>query len=476
MMPAVPEELRVLIVDDQPAVVNALATLLDVHDIPYVCAASPDQACRVAKKERVGVVLQDMNFGPNETSGRDGVTLFRALRAADPQLPILLITAWASVEAAVALIKEGANDYIQKPWDDEKLLASVRNLLRMRALEIENAQLRAASQAPQQTLAQKHDLCGIVYASAEMHEVVSLAIAVASSNAPVLVTGPSGSGKERMAEIIQANSRQRAGPFVRVNVGAIPDELIESELFGAEPGAYTGLRALRIGHFETAHNGTLFLDEIDGLSLSGQVKLLRVVQSGELLRLGSSTARRVDVRVISATNANLRDAVAAGRFREDLFFRLNVVELPIPGLMSRRADILPLARHFLARHAREEGRELLGLSRAAEDALLQHTWSGNVRELENRLHRALLVARGSDIEARDLDMGSQESRPAAQPALSAAEMGERETIMSALSDAQGVVAHAAEVLGISRQTLYRKMSRLGIDVERKPRSDRRDPT
>ncbi len=467
------DPLTVLIVDDQPAVLQALGILLDLHDLPHVSASTPEAACRIASSQPLGAVIQDMNFGPNETSGKEGVSLFRALRGIDPQLPILLMTAWASVASAVELMKEGASDYIEKPWNDDRLIATLKNLLRLRELEVENEQLRAATERSRAALAEKYDLRGLVYASEEMHRLVSLATNVAGSDAPILITGPSGSGKERVAEIIQANSRRREAPFVRVNVGAIPEELIESELFGAEAGAYTGLKGRRIGHFETADQGTLFLDEIDGLSLAGQVKLLRVLQSGELLRLGSSRSLKVDVRILSATNARLDEAIRAGRFREDLFFRLNVIELALPGLRQRREDIVPLAEHFLQRFIRVEHARPVVLSDAACNALCGHDWTGNVRELENRVHRALLVARGEEILPGDLDLGgvagtaeASDGRPADDPATAS----ERQQVIDALHQAQGVVARAAEILGLSRQALYRRMTRLGVQLERKPRS------
>ncbi|MGB5999407.1 MAG: sigma 54-interacting transcriptional regulator, partial [Thermoanaerobaculia bacterium] len=231
------EQLPVLIVDDQGAVVNALEVLFDIHRIPHLAAATPGEATRIASNRTLGAILQDMNFEPNETSGEAGIELFQALREAQPGVPVLLMTAWASLETAVQLVKEGATDYIEKPWDDEKLVVTVRNLLALRRLEIENRELRTELKLSRAAIAEQYDLCGLVYASEAMHRAVSLAVSIAASDAPVLITGPSGSGKERIAEIIQANSRRRKGPFVRVNVGAIPEELMESELFGAEAGA-----------------------------------------------------------------------------------------------------------------------------------------------------------------------------------------------------------------------------------------------
>ena len=455
--------LRVLIVDDQPAVVTALQVLLDIHDINHVAASTPSQALEIASTETLGAVIQDMNFSPNETSGREGVELFRALRRAEPSLPILLVTAWASLEAAVELVKEGANDYLRKPWDDDLFINRLRDLLKMRRLEIENQQLRFMTEESQQALAEEYDLCGLVYASHAIHDTVSLAVNVARSEAPVLITGPTGSGKELLAEIIQANSRRSGEPFLRVNVGAIPVDLMESELFGAESGAFTGASSRRIGHFETADKGTLFLDEVDALSLSGQVKLLRVLQSGEFRRLGSSRSHNTDVRIISATNADLDQAITDKRFREDLYYRLNVVELKITALCERRDDILPLARHFLDRFS---GRAQT-LSPTAERALLDHPWPGNVRELENRIQRATVVSSRPEVDFEDLGFDSGQYAP-----LPKGRDEERQRVIDALDRSHGVVAHAAEVLGISRQALYRKMSKLGIEVERKARPER----
>ena len=275
-----------------------------------------------------------MNFRPGATSGDEGVALFRAIRKADPELPVLLMTAWTSLETAVALVREGADDYLGKPWDDAKLVSSVRNLLQAARARGESARRRTERSASRAELAARYDLRGLVYESDAMHRVVSLAVKIAAADVPVLVTGPNGAGKEKLAEIVQANSRGAAGPFVKVNVGALPDELLESELFGAEAGAYTGASRPRPGRFEAADGGTLFLDEIGTLPLDGQVKLLRVLQSGEFERLGSNQTRRVDVRVIGATNTDLPQAIREG---------------PLP-----RGPLLPPERHR-ARRARPRG-------------------------------------------------------------------------------------------------------------------------
>ena len=464
--------LKILIVDDEPSVGHALQVLFDIHGLPCSVISSPREALECVDAGGVGVVIQDMNFGEEKTSGDEGIRLFRGIRARDAELPIVLITAWASLETAVQLIKEGANDYMAKPWDNDKLVLTVRNLLEMRRLQLENSRLQERSRREREELARTHDLCGLVYESEALHRVVTLAVGVAASDAPVLVTGPSGAGKEKLAEIVQANSRRRDRPFQRVNVGAVPEELMESELFGAEAGAYTGATGLRVGHFEAADRGTLFLDEIDALSLNGQIKLLRVAQNGEYQRLGSSKTRRSDVRIISATNTDLGQAVSEGRFREDLYYRLNVIELPVPPLSERTEDIVLLARHFLSQDETADG-DPPELSDAARTALLRHRWNGNVRELQNRIQRALLTHRGAAIDVSDLDLDAASPVPGRldSPIPSSGPLAdERRRIEHALTGADGVVARAAEQLGLSRQALYRKMNKLGIVLERRPRT------
>jgi len=470
---------KILIVDDQSAVRTALEVLFQVHGLETLAASSPEQALALVESEDVGVVVQDMNFSKDNTSGREGMQLFRAIRKLDPELPVLLMTAWTSLETAVELVKEGAVDYLAKPWDDQKLVVTVQNLLRMHDLGRENLRLRGRRNRARSELSAKHDLCGLVYESAEVHSLVELAIHVAGSDAPVLITGPNGSGKDRFAQIVQANSRRRDKPFIQVNVGALPDNLLEAELFGAEAGAFTGANKLRIGRFEAAHGGTLFLDELGNLSASGQMKLLRVLQSGEFERVGSSTTRKVDVRVISATNVDLKRAIAAGAFREDLYFRLNVIELGVPALADRPDDILPIAQQFLADLAANSGTPLR-LADVAVQALLDYDWPGNIRELQNRLQRASLVCAAGVIGAGDLGLsgsGKPPSPPAAAPVpaserksvpLDAArDAADRVQIQEALERAHGVVSKAAAELGLSRQALYRRMERVGLTVTRR---------
>ena len=437
----------ILIIDDSDAVRTALDVLFGLNGYRVLTAASPSSGIEIFQREDVDLVLQDMNFRREATSGEEGTELFKRLHAIDPRVPVILLTAWTHLEAAVGLVKAGASDYLGKPWDDTKLLTTVRNLLELRRVSLRNDQLQDERTASRAHLAKRFDLRGMVFESDAMRDVVAMAAQVAHADVPVLITGPNGSGKEILAAIIQANSTVRDRPFVKLNVGALPRDLMEAELFGAEAGAFTGASKTRVGRFEAADGGTLFLDEIGNLSLDGQAKLLRVLQTGEFQRLGSSVTRRSKVRLISATNADLAQAIAGGQFREDLFYRLNVIELRVPPLAERRDDILPLARHFLG-----PGYEL---DATAERALHAHRWPGNVRELENTMRRACLLAASKRIAAADLGLPvfAQES-PEREP--------ERAEVEAALLRARGVIARAARELGLSRQALYRRMEKLGI--------------
>src|SRR5215469_14587611 len=364
----------ILVIDDNEAVRTAFDVLLSLHGARVLVASTPESGLALLERETVDLVIQDMNFRREATSGEEGIALFRAIRGRFPQIPIVLLTAWTHLETAVELVRAGAADYIAKPWDDARLLTSVRNLLDLGRARAEAAAWRRARREARAELAKRFDLRGVIYEREAMHTRASTATQVARAEVPVLITGPNGSGKEVLADIVQANSERAARPYFKVNLGALPDELIEAELFGTEAGAFTGARA-RTGRFEAANGGTLFLDELGNLSAGGQAKLLRVLQTGEFERLGSNTTRRTKVRVIAATNANLRQAIRDGQFREDLFYRLNVIELEVPPLSERRADILPMARFFL-----QSGYELTA---DAERALTRHSWPGNVRELQN---------------------------------------------------------------------------------------------
>ncbi len=439
----------VLIIDDNPAVGAALSLALSLNDIRALTAVTPADGLALLHRERVDVVIQDMNFTADTTSGREGVALFRAIREQHPDLPVILLTAWTHLETAVELVKAGAADYLAKPWNDNKLLATVENLLELSESTREVTRTRRERRRRRESLQGKYDLDGLVFASEAMARTLELACQVARSDVPVLITGPNGTGKERIAAIVHANSAVKHGPFIAVNCGALPGELIEAELFGADAGAYTGANKAREGRFELAHGGTLFLDEIGNLPLAGQVKLLRVLETGQFERLGSGRTRQAKVRVLSATNADLKTMIRAGTFREDLYYRLNVIEVNLPPLTERSDDILPLAEYFL------DGRGELG--DAAREALQSYPWPGNVRELKNAIERAVLLAGGGIVTPALLNLPQHVAvgaRTLEEPS--------REIVEAALHASGGVVARAAQSLGLSRQALYRRMERYGL--------------
>jgi len=443
---------NLLIIDDNPAVATALEVLFSLHDIATLHAQTPEAGLAMLQGESGELVIQDMNFTEDTTSGDEGVALFAQIRAQHPDLPVILLTAWTHLSSAVELVKAGAADYVAKPWDDRKLLATVNNLLELAEARSELDRRRSRERARQAQLADKYDLRGVVFDDPASERVIALACQVARSDLPVLITGPNGSGKEKIAEIVQANSSVRNGAFVTLNCGALPSELIEAELFGADAGAYTGANKAREGKFEAADGGTLFLDEIGNLPLAGQMKLLRVLETGRFERLGSNRERQVSVRVISATNADLPALIREGSFREDLYYRLNAIELALPPLSERPGDILPLAESF-----RPADKPIGDSARAA---LLRHPWPGNVRELRNVVQRAGLLATGERIQAADLNL----PKPSGAPKQSVPVEPDRAGIEAALARAGGVIAQAAADLGLSRQALYRRMDRFGIKL------------
>jgi DNA-binding NtrC family response regulator len=451
----------VLVIDDNPAVASALELLFGMHDIRTLAAATPGEGLAALEgdgsgRDGIGLVIADMNFSADTTSGEEGAALFRAIRARHPDLPVILLTGWTHLASAVQLIKAGAADYVAKPWDNERLLASVENLLELSESNRERSRLQRQRRQRREQLAQRYQLGEVVFESEAMEAAVELACRVARAPVPVLITGPSGAGKERIAAILHANSSTPGGPLVAVNCGALPPELFEAELFGAEAGAFTGAQRARAGRFEAADGGTLFLDEIGNLPLSGQMKLLRVLETGQYEPLGSSRTRTARVRIVSASNADLPAMIREGRFREDLYYRLNVIEIAVPPLAERRDDILPLAEHFLG--------GALQLGEEAREALLRHGWPGDVRELRNCIERARLLAADSTVSAIDLGLP-----PAVETGTAGsgserreADHWSREAIEASLRAAGGNISRAAQRLGMSRQAFYRRLERFGL--------------
>ena len=446
----------ILIIDDNPAVATALDTLFSLHDIDAVAATTPEQGLALLDAGGIDLVVQDMNFQADTTSGEEGTALFARIRDRHPDLPVILLTAWTHLESAVDLVRTGAADYLAKPWDDRKLLATVNNLLELSEARRALMHVRQGARRRRDALARDFHLRGYVYGDDASERLLALAVQVARSALPVLITGPNGAGKEKIAEIVHANSLAKDGPFVALNCGALPADLIEAELFGADAGAYTGAQRAREGKFEAADGGTLVLDEIGTLPAAGQVKLLRVLETGRFQRLGSNKERQVRVRVVSATNADLPTLIRDGAFREDLYYRLNAIELRLPPLADRPDDILPLARHFLP-----EGKQL---AEDAPRALLAHGWPGNVRELRNVIQRAALLSTGGRVSAADLGLPA----PTSASRAGNADEPDRAAIEAALARNHGVVAQAAAELGLSRQALYRRMERLELDRNASP--------
>lgn len=440
---------KILLVDDNPAVLDALSLLLEIHGYTVVTATTPLQARQIVNFQAISLVIQDMNFSADTTSGDEGKQLFSDLRELNPHLPVILITAWTELEQAVELVKAGAADYIAKPWDDQKLINTVANLIELGKARSQSAQFVHQQNAflDAKEAASK---IGLVYQSAAMQRLIDMAIQVAKSDISVLITGPNGSGKEKIAQLIQACSMLKNKPFISINAGALPPDLMEAELFGAEAGAYTGAQKARIGRFEAADGGTLFLDEIGNLSPAGQMKLLRVLQTGEFERLGSVQTQKVNVRVISATNANLRTDIQQGRFREDLYYRLNAIELSLPPLCERPEDVMPLIAHFIPDRA---------ISLEVQKALANYTWPGNVRELENACKRVAVLKPEGDIAFADFALTSQSPSYPAQVST----VPSRQALEHAIEKHEGVIARVAKEFGMSRQSLYRRLKKFGIE-------------
>ncbi|MGX5173203.1 sigma-54-dependent transcriptional regulator [Aliikangiella sp. IMCC44653] len=447
---------QILLIDDNNGIADALEILFSLYDIRCVHADTPERGMQMLNTHVIDLVIQDMNFSEDTTSGNEGKTLFKTIQKHYPDLPVILLTAWGNLEMAVELVKQGAADYITKPWDDNKLITTVKNLTELGQLRQQTNNLLAEKQSQSSSLANQFDLCGTIFSSDSMRQTLSMATQIAQSEIPVLITGPNGSGKEKIAEVIQANSPVKAKPFIKVNVGGLPLDLLEAELFGAEAGAFTGANKQRVGRFEAADGGTLFLDEIGNLPLTGQVKLLRVLQTGEFERLGSSVTRKVNVRIISATNADLLADIKQGKFREDLYYRLNVIEVKVAPLCQRVDDILPLALSFL--------QENLSLSEQAEQLLLSYQWPGNVRELQNVIKRANILAKNNNVTAEDLGIHCDTLLPVETEKVSPKPLTEptAQQIKDALQLYHYNISQSAKSLGLSRQSLYRRMQKYDI--------------
>jgi len=447
---------RILAADDQPHILEALQLLLHPHGYRLENAKSPAEVRGALATDSYDALLIDLNYTRDTTSGREGLDLLSEIVALDSTLPVIVMTAWGNVELAVEAMRRGARDFIQKPWENDRLLAVLRT-----QIELHRALQRAERLAAENRLLRVQGRPEFIAAAPTMQPVLGTIARIGPSDANVLITGEHGSGKEVVAQTLHALSSRASRSMIAVNTGALAEGLFESELFGHVKGAFTDARTDRIGRFELADGGTVFLDEIGNVPIRQQAKLLRVLESGEIERVGSSQSRKVDVRVISATNSDLQAACSSGQFREDLLFRLNTVEIHVPPLRERREDIPTLAAHFLQRYSSRYRREIDGFDSAALQVMAQYTWPGNVRELEHTLERAVLMCRGREIQPADLGLNTQRSQAQNLEELSL-ETVEALLIRKALQRFEGNISQAAEALGLSRGALYRRMEKYGL--------------
>jgi DNA-binding NtrC family response regulator len=447
---------RILAADDQQHILVALELLLKPQGYKVDVVRSPELAREALTSGQYDAALIDLNYTRDTTSGREGLDLLSEILALDSSLPVIVMTAWGNVELAVEAMRRGARDFIQKPWENDRLLSILRT-----QVELHRALQQAERLTAENRLLTAQGRKEFIATAPSMSTVLENIMRIAPSDANVLITGEHGTGKEVVAHTIHALSLRASRPLIAVNTGGLAEGIFESEMFGHVKGAFTDARTDRIGRFELAEGGTIFLDEIGNLPPRQQAKLLRVVESGEIERVGSSRSKKIDVRLISATNTDLPAACQSGQFREDLLFRLNTVEIRLPPLRERREDIAALAVHFLSSYTTRYRRQIHGLDPSALQALLQYSWPGNVRELEHTLERAVLMCRTGQIQPGDLGLGA--SRPQAQN-LEELSLESVETILirKALQRFQGNISQAAEALGLSRGALYRRMEKYGL--------------
>ena len=447
---------RILAADDQPHILDAIEILLKPQGYRIDAVRSPELAREALATEQYDAVLIDLNYTRDTTSGREGLDLLTEIVSQDSTLPVIVMTAWGNVELAVEAMRRGARDFIQKPWENERLLTMLRT-----HVELRRALQQAERLAAENRLLNVQGLPEFIATSPAMAPVLEAITRIAPSDANVLITGEHGTGKEVVAHTIHALSLRKQKALIAVNTGGLAEGVFESELFGHVKGAFTDARTDRIGRFELADGGTIFMDEIGNVPLRQQAKLLRVIESGEMERVGASRGRKIDVRVISATNMDLPSACESGQFREDLLFRLNTVEIPLPPLRDRREDIPVLSTHFLTQYASRYRRLIKGIDPGALQSMLHYSWPGNVRELEHTMERAVLMCRTEQLQTADLGLASQRA-PAQNLEELSLEAVESILIRKALQRFQGNVSQAAEALGLSRGALYRRMEKYGL--------------
>ncbi len=447
---------KILVADDQSDVIEALRLMLKSEGFHIETATSPEQILSAIEARDFEVALIDLNYTRDTTSGQEGLDLIMRIQAMDSTLPVVVMTAWGSVDVAVEAMRRGARDFVQKPWENERLITILRTQAELSKALRKGQKLEAENQ-----LLRNENRTKLIAESPAMQPILQIIARVGPSDANVLITGENGTGKGVVANVLHSISHRSSKPLVTVNVGGLSEGVFESELFGHIKGAFTDAKTDRVGRFELADEGALFLDEIANISLPQQAKLLRVLETGEFERVGSSKTRKVNVRIISATNADLHAEVSAGRFRQDLLFRLNTVEIRLPALRDRKDDIPLLASHFLRQHAARYRKLVTSFDQAALQVSTAHPWPGNVRELDHAIERAVLMAQGTIIKASDLGLYQA---PDNSPRLEDMSLEEVECLLikKTLARFDGNVSKAAEALGLSRSALYRRLEKFGL--------------
>jgi len=446
---------RVLIADDQRDVLEALRILLKGEGHQTESVTSISGIFNALQQRDYALLMMDLNYTRDTTSGQEGLEVIPKIQALDSTLPIVVMTAWATIDLAVEAMKRGARDFVPKPWDNERLLTIVRTQIELGSALRKGRKLEAANKLL------GGNVPNLIAEAPLMRPVIEMIQRVAPSDANILITGENGTGKSLIAQALHALSPRASHSMITVNMGGLSETLFESELFGHVKGAFTDAKTDRAGRFELADESTLFMDEIANIPLNQQAKLLRVIETGDFERVGSSKTLHANVRIISATNANLADEVAAGKFRQDLLFRLNTIEIPLPPLHDRREDIIPLAKNFLQQHAQRYRKQLAGFDETARDRLMQHAYPGNVRELDHVIERAVLMARGPQIKAADLGLTTAGGESKSLEDMSLEEV-EAFLIKKALARNNGNARKAAESLGLSRSAFYRRLQQYGL--------------
>jgi DNA-binding NtrC family response regulator len=446
---------RILIVDDRHDIYLSTSFVLEDNGYYPLEANSPNQAREILKQQNIDLILLDMNYSLDTTSGEEGITFLSWLSKSTFYIPVVAMTAWSNVALAVKAMQLGAGDFIEKPWQNQRLLQIIKQQLTLSSLQVQNHKLQQRLE-----LAVQHDY---VWRSPCMLQLLDQINSVASTDVNILLTGDNGTGKSLLAETIHSLSGYRSGPFISVNMGAIAENLFESEMFGHKKGAFTDAKSHRIGRFELANQGTLFLDEIANIPLSQQTKLLRVLESGQYEILGSSQTQQMNTRIISASNGDLNKLITNEIFREDLFYRLNTLEFRVPSLQERELDIIPLAEYFIDGFTKKYQRAAITLSTQAKKTLCAYHWPGNIRELSHLMERAVLLAKNTELSDHDLPMSAQRSDEALT--MMTLEQAERKLIKQALISTANNISKAAKLLGLTKSSLYRRLEKYG-DIQR----------